>query len=229
MELQQENANLRRENADLETRIVDLKLHLKADKTSDTASIEQEMKVDIGRAAKFFHIFMPQSIAVEAFKVDKPTFLHDSPKRYDEGQEKYGIAAELHHSIPEKYLSYLRNHKSLVKEVCFFECYLIRFGLIFHYSSFCAYPMGALLPWSSSEVMLVGFSTHLRATPILVYLSLINCCFPLVLNTAKTNGSVSYLASPMGDRPFLLYPQFCFLEKIPISCQGSSSIPHSSR
>jgi hypothetical protein len=68
MELQQENAELRKENADLETRIVDLKLQLKADKNSDSAaSIEQEMKSDIGRAAKFFHVFMSPSISAEAF------------------------------------------------------------------------------------------------------------------------------------------------------------------
>ena len=118
MELQQENANLRRENADLESRIVDLKLRLKDDKKSDMASIEQEMKADIGRAAKFFHVFMSPVITVDAFKImEKPPFLYDSPERYDEGQEKYGIAAELHHSIPPKYLAYLGKHKSLAKEV----------------------------------------------------------------------------------------------------------------
>jgi len=117
MELQQENANLRKENADLETRIVDLKLKLKDDKKSDTASIEQEMKADIGRAAKFFHVFMSPVITVDAFKVEKPQFPYDSPERYDEGQEKYGIAAELHHSIPPKYLVYLGKHESLAKEV----------------------------------------------------------------------------------------------------------------
>ena len=37
MELQQENTDLRKENAKLETKIVDLKLKLKADKNSDTA------------------------------------------------------------------------------------------------------------------------------------------------------------------------------------------------
>ena len=118
MELQQEITQLRKENANLETQIVDLKLQLKADKNSNsTASIEQEMKTDIGRGAKFFHIFMSPSISAEAFAVDKPTFLYDSPERYDEGQQKYGIAAELHHAIPKKYLTYLRKHESLVKEV----------------------------------------------------------------------------------------------------------------
>lgn len=119
MELQQENAELRKENAKLEVRIVDLKLQLKADKNSSnsTASIEQEMKSDIGRAAKFFHIFMSPLISAEAFTVDNPTFLYDSPERYDEGQRRYGIVAELHHAIPEKYLTYLRQHESLVKEV----------------------------------------------------------------------------------------------------------------
>ena len=118
MELQQENAELRKENADLETQIVDLKLQLKADKNSDSAaSIEQEMKSDIGHAAKFFHIFMSPSISAEAFLVDKPRFLYDSPERYDDGQQKYGIASELHYAIPEKYLT-LRKHESLVKEVC---------------------------------------------------------------------------------------------------------------
>lgn len=118
MELQQENVQLRKENANLETRIVDLKLRLKADKNSNsTASIEQEMKTDIGRAAKFFHVFMSPSISSEVFMVDKPTFLYDSPERYDDGQQKYGIAAELHHAIPEKYLTYLKKHESLVKEV----------------------------------------------------------------------------------------------------------------
>jgi len=117
MELQQENANLRREKADLESRIVDLKLRLKDDKKSDTASIEQEMKADVGRAAKFFHVFMSPVIAVETFKMEKPPFPYDSPERYDEGQEKYGIAAELHHSIPPKYLVYLGKHDSLAKEV----------------------------------------------------------------------------------------------------------------
>ena len=118
MELQQENADLRRENADLETRIVDLKLQLKSDKNPNSvASIQEEMRADIKRAAKYFHVFMSPSISAEAFKVDEPMFPHDSPERYDDGQEKYGIAAELHYSIPPKYLSYLRQHDSLVKDV----------------------------------------------------------------------------------------------------------------
>ena len=119
MELQQEIAQLQKENTDLESWIVDLKLQVKAEKSSNsTASIEQEMKTDIGRAAKFFHIFMSPSVSAEAFMVDKPTFLYDSPERYDDGQLMYGIAAELHHTIPEKYLTYLKKHESLVKEVC---------------------------------------------------------------------------------------------------------------
>ena len=61
---------------------------------------------------------MSLSVAAEAFMIDKPTFLYDSPERYENGQQKYGIMAELHHTIPEKYLSYLRKHESLVKEVC---------------------------------------------------------------------------------------------------------------
>jgi hypothetical protein len=117
MELQQENMNLRREKADLESRIVDLKLRLKDDKKSDTASIEQEMKADVGRAAKFFHVFMSPVITVDAFKMENPPFLYDSPERYDEGQEKYGIATDLHHLIPPKYLAYLGKHESLAKEV----------------------------------------------------------------------------------------------------------------
>ena len=118
MELQQENANLRKDNAELETRIVDLKLHLKADKNADAvASIEQEMKTDVGRAAKFFLVFMSPFVAVEAFKLDEPTFFYDSPERYEAGQEKYGVVAELHHSVPQKYLTYLGMHELLVKEV----------------------------------------------------------------------------------------------------------------
>jgi len=113
MESQQENADLRRENADLQTQIVDLKLRLKADKNS----IEQDMMADVACAAKFFHVFMSPSVSAEAFKIDKPDFLYDSPERYDDGQQKYGIAAEIHYAIPEKYLSYMRKHEPLVKEV----------------------------------------------------------------------------------------------------------------
>ena len=118
MELQQENTDLRKENAELETKIVDLKLKLKADKNSDTATIEQEMKTDVSRAAKFFLVFMSPVITVDAFKVDKPEFPYDSPERYERGQAKFGIAAELHYSIPQKYLAYLGRHEPLAKEVC---------------------------------------------------------------------------------------------------------------
>lgn len=118
MDLQQENTNLRKENADLETQIVNLRLKLKDDKTSDTKSIELEMKADIGRAAKFFHIFMSPTVTVDIFKVGKPQYAFDSPERYDaNGQEMdAGIAAELHYSVPEKYLRYLGKHDSLAKE-----------------------------------------------------------------------------------------------------------------
>lgn len=80
MELQQENAQLQKEITNLETQIVDLKFQLKANNmnSNSTTSIEQEMKMDIGRAAKFFHIFMSLSVPVEAFMVDKPTFPYDS-------------------------------------------------------------------------------------------------------------------------------------------------------
>ena len=146
MELQQENAQLRKENSDLETRIVDLKLKLKTDKNTDsTASIEQEMKSDIGRAAKFFHVFMSPAVSAEAFMLDKPPFLYDSPHRYDDGQHIYGIAAELHHTIPEKYLTYLKKHESLVKEVSFYKIIHQLSDLIFlsvpfvliHWALFC--------------------------------------------------------------------------------------------
>jgi len=121
MELQQENTDLRRENTDLKTRIVELKLQLKSDKNANSAaSIEQEMKADVKRAAKYFHMFMSPSIPGKAFKIDKPMFPHGSPECYDDGQEKYGIAVELHHSIPPKYLLYLRQHEQLVKEVRFY-------------------------------------------------------------------------------------------------------------
>jgi len=118
MELQQENTDLRKENAELETWIVDLKLKLKADKNLDMASIEQEMKADISCTAKFFLIFMSPVIMVDAFKVDKPEFPYDSPERYERGQTKFGIAAELHYLIPQKYLAYLGRHELLAKEVC---------------------------------------------------------------------------------------------------------------
>lgn len=118
MALQQENAQLRRDNADLETKIVDLKLRIKGDKNS-VASIEQEMKADIGRTAKFFQLFMSPSLSPDAFKIDKPMFDYNSPERYDDGQKKYGIVAELYYAIPGKYLSYLTKHELLVKEVCF--------------------------------------------------------------------------------------------------------------
>ena len=73
MELQQENSELRKLNADLESQIVDLKLKLKADKNSASAvSIEQEMKLDIGRASKFFHIFMSLSVSAETLWLTNP-------------------------------------------------------------------------------------------------------------------------------------------------------------
>lgn len=128
------------------------------------------MKLDIGRAAKFFHIFMSPSVSAEAFNVDKPVFLYDSPERYDDGQHMYGIAAELHHAIPEKYLTYLRKHESLVKEVCsqvvLFEIgYLSSFTFILFYfiSSFRAYPLDVLLLWNASGATQAVFLTHLDA------------------------------------------------------------------
>ena len=96
---------------------MDFKLRLKDDKKLDMASIEQEMKADVGCTAKFFHVFMSPVIMVNAFKMEKPLFLYDSLECYDKGQEKYGIAAKLHHSFPPKYLVYLGKHESLVKEV----------------------------------------------------------------------------------------------------------------
>lgn len=149
MELQQESAQLQKEDADLETQIVDHKLQLNANKNSNsTTSIEQEMKMDIGHATKFFHIFMSPSVSVEAFMVDKPTFLYDSPECYDDGQQNYGIMAELHHTIPEKYLTYLKKHELLVKQVSssvLLECHypLIEFHLsvpfmLIHWALFCS-------------------------------------------------------------------------------------------
>ena len=110
--------NLRKENENLKAENVDLCLRLKADKNSDVTSIETEMKAEVGRAAKYFVVFMSPSISTESFGFDKPQFLYDSPERFQGNNSKYGITAELYHAIPVKYMSYLVKHEALKKEVC---------------------------------------------------------------------------------------------------------------
>jgi hypothetical protein len=116
---------------------------------------------------------------------------------------------------------------SLIK---YFGVLLIRFNFTFFNSSFRAYLLGDLLLWSDSGAMQAVFSTPLRLTAPLIpkCCNLIRHCFPQVLTVARINVSVSCSVSPMGERPFPSSPPSFFLERTPMSCQGSSSIPHSS-
>lgn len=111
---QKTNGTLRSEVDTLKKEIVALKLERKSGDSSE--SEEAEIKHSLTRLANFFQLFHTLVVTVDAFKNPKPKFLPNDPERYEDDNALLGTTSELYAVLPEKYMAYIVQYKSLSKE-----------------------------------------------------------------------------------------------------------------